>query len=234
MFKLLTLRLFPGCCCLCDGVGHNGLDLCEVCLDSLSLNVACCSRCAMPIEHQSPPDTILCGSCLNEKSAITRTIAPYIFAYPADYIVRSLKFNFEEKYARLMGELLANKVQEARISLPEYLMPVPLHRQRYLERGFNQAELMTKFCGSRLDLPILQNRLIRYYNTQAQSRLDRRLRKKNLRGAFQVPRGAPMPRHIALIDDVITTGSTVGEISQVLLKSGVERVDVWAFARAVK
>lgn len=234
MFKLLTHRIFPGCCCLCDGPGINGLDLCEVCLDCLQVNSVCCSRCAMPVEHHSPQGSILCGSCLHEKSAITRTLAPYIFNYPVDYIVRSLKFNFEEKYARLMGELLAKRVQDAQISIPEYLIPVPLHRRRYLERGFNQAELIAKFCGSKLDLPIIRNRLIRCQNTPPQSGLGRRLRKKNLKGAFQLVCGAPLPRHIALIDDVITTGSTVSEISQVLLKSGVERVDVWAFSRAIK
>lgn len=233
MFKLLTHRVFPGSCCLCDGPGFTGLDLCEVCIDGLPLNSVCCSRCAAPVAQRTTNRMIVCGSCLHEEPQITRTIAPYIFGFPVDHIVRSLKFNNEEKYARLAGELLAQRVHDARDSKPECLIPVPLHRQRYLDRGFNQAELVAKYCGARLSLPIIRNRLIRCRNTPAQTGLGRRLRHKNLRGAFQIVSGTVLPRHIALIDDVITTGSTVREISAVLLSAGVERVDAWAFARAV-
>lgn len=233
MFKLLTHRVFPGSCCLCDGSGLGGLDLCEVCNDSLPLNTICCSRCAAPVAQRTDDHLNICGSCLQEEPLITRTIAPYIFGFPVDHIVRSLKFNGEEKYARLVGELLAKRVQDVRYSKPECLISVPLHRQRYLHRGFNQAELIAKYCGACLSLPVVRNRLIRIRNTPAQTGLGRRLRHKNLRGAFQLVSSAPLPSHIALIDDVITTGSTVREISAVLLSSGVERVDVWAFARAV-
>lgn len=233
MFKLLTHRMFPGCCCLCDGPGYKGLDLCEVCLKCLPINAVCCSRCAAPLEHASLEGMILCGSCLREKSPITQTVAAYIFDFPTDYIVRSLKFKGEEKYARLIGGLLAQHVEDMQVSVPDCLIPVPLHRRRYLERGFNQAELIAAYCGSRLGLPIIRKALIRCRNTPPQTGFGRRLRHKNLKGAFQVVSGTSLPKHIALIDDVITTGSTVREISKLLVQSGVERIDVWAFARAV-
>ncbi len=234
MFKLLTHWVFPGCCCLCDGLGHDGLDLCKVCFDSLLKNDKSCSRCAIPIEYSDSNTGLLCGVCLKEKLRITRTTAPFIFAYPADYIVRSLKFNCEEKYSRLMGELLARSIQKHDVSMPEYLVPVPLHQQRYLERGFNQAELLAHYCAIRLGLPVENSLLTRTQHTPPQTGFGRELRRKNLRGAFEVTKNGTLPRYVALIDDVITTGSTVREISQVLLKAGVERVDVWAFCRARK
>ena len=234
MFKLLTHWMFPGCCCLCDGSGCDGMDICEVCLNCLPNNLISCSRCASPIIYTGLSEAILCGSCLKEKPRLTQTIAPFIFEYPVDYIVRSLKFQHEEKYARLMGELLAKVVQDSKVTMPECLIPVPLHRLRYLERGFNQAELVAYFCAAQLGLPVANNFLERVQYTVPQTGLGRDLRKKNLRGAFQVTGGNSLPKHVTVIDDVITTGSTVNEISSVLLKRGVERVDVWAFARAVK
>ena len=124
-------------------------------------------------------------------------------------------------------------VSNQEIALPDMLIPVPLHNMRMMKRGFNQACELGTYISKVFDLPLLTTALRRHRNTQAQSGLSRKQRRKNVRGAFYW-HGAKKPaRHIALIDDVMTTGTTVTECAGVLKKAGAKRVDVWVAARAI-
>lgn len=116
---------------------------------------------------------------------------------------------------------------------PDMLIPVPLHNFRMMKRGFNQAYELGNYLSQVFDIPMLITALRRHRNTKAQSGLSRLQRRQNLRGAFYWHGQKKPGRHIALIDDVMTTGTTVSECARVLKKAGAKRVDVWVAARAI-
>lgn len=116
--------------------------------------------------------------------------------------------------------------------LPQYLLCVPLHGERLRERGFNQALELARPLARALAIPLDVHSLVRTRPTQAQTGLDAAARRQNLRKAFEFRPGNSPARHVALLDDVMTTGSTLRECARVLRRGGIERVDVWALARA--
>lgn len=117
--------------------------------------------------------------------------------------------------------------------MPHYLLPVPLHPERLRERGYNQALELARPLSRILGIPIAHRLCTRRRATLAQTSLDGGERRRNLRGAF-LPSLGEMPRHVAIIDDVVTTGTTVEELARTLRLAGVEVVEVWACARAGK
>lgn len=118
------------------------------------------------------------------------------------------------------------------VELPQALLAVPLHTGRLRQRGCNQALELAKPLARAFGLPLPVQGLHRVRATLAQSELDAGARRRNVRGAFAVSRGARLPDHVAVVDDVMTTGSTLAECARMLKRSGVQRVDVWALARA--
>ena len=114
---------------------------------------------------------------------------------------------------------------------PELLIPIPLHNQRYRQRRFNQATEIARPISRLLGIPLNLNACVRIRDTTPQFDLPAKLRKKNLRKAFAMKK-AICANHIAIIDDVVTTGNTVNELAKVVRRSGVERIDIWSFARA--
>jgi len=119
------------------------------------------------------------------------------------------------------------------LSHPDILIPVPLHNRRMMKRGFNQAGELGNYASKVLGIPLLTTALRRHRNTEAQSGLSRKQRQKNVRGAFYWHGSKKPGRHVALIDDVMTTGTTVTECARVLLKAGAKRVDIWVATRAI-
>jgi ComF family protein len=142
-----------------------------------------------------------------------------------------LKFNAQYKNARLLGLLLAEGLRQTP-QLPDCLIPVPLHKARYRERGFNQSIEIARTAGKALQIPVDVHSCIRHRDTPHQTQLTAKQRRKNMKNAFSIRQAIPA-RHIAIIDDVMTTGSTVHELAAVLKKAGVARVDVWVCARAI-
>jgi len=114
---------------------------------------------------------------------------------------------------------------------PDCIVPVPLHFIREFQRGYNQAELIAKQLSYNLEIPLNRNLIKRIRHTPSQSSLSKKERQRNLRKAF-VCTQSEMPKFIALVDDVMTTGSTVEAITKILFGAGVKRVDVWCCARA--
>ena len=114
---------------------------------------------------------------------------------------------------------------------PEVLLPVPLHWWRQWQRGYNQSALIGRTLSRELGIPMDENLLKRCKATPPQSRLDRRTRKKNLRNAFSL--NEHHYRHVALLDDVVTTGATAEAITRALMRSGVETVEIWAICRTL-
>jgi len=209
--RLVAATLFPPKCCLCGFPGVSfDLDLCSFC-------------------HADLP-------WLNEA---TSTVVALRFATPADDLIRQLKYHGVYANARVLGVLLAQAVDERAAPLPRLLVPVPLHAARLRERGFNQAVALARYAGRMLKVPIAPGVVRRARDTPSQTSLSVDERHRNVRGVFAVSGARALRRlsaagHVAIVDDVITTGSTVAELKCVLLAAGCRRVDVWAVASAAQ
>ncbi|AFL73735.1 ComF family protein [Thiocystis violascens] len=221
--------LFPATCVLCGAPGVGGRDLCAGCDAELPRNRASCFRCALPLEGSVPPG-MLCGRCQKKAPPFERCITVFRYESAVPSLVVGAKFRGRLNFARLLGQCLAETIREHALALPDVLVPVPLHSGRLRERGYNQALEIARALGRELDLPVDAKCCIRIAATQPQVGLDPRARRRNLRGAFALTRQPPW-RRVAIVDDVVTTGSTVAELSRDFLKAGVEQVDVWAVAR---
>ena len=221
--------LLPPTCILCGNAGSQGRDLCAACYRRLLRNDLCCYRCAETLE---PPATspMLCGRCLSSTPAFDETYAPFIYQGEMRHLITSLKFGAHYKNARLLGLLLAEHLQ-ATAQRPDLILPVPLHKARYRERGFNQAIEIAKTVSKELHIPLDLNSCHRHKDTPHQTALTAKQRRKNMKQAFTINKPIHA-QHIALLDDVMTTGSTAHELAVILKKAGVSRVDVWVCARA--
>jgi ComF family protein len=221
----LLPRLCPGCG---DWAGA-GRALCPGCEASLPVITAACPRCAAPYEH--PDIHGECGRCQQHPPAFSRSIALYRYQPPVDHFIRELKFRHQLGLARLLGERLAAQV--LREPRPDVIVPVPLHRRRLRERGYNQALEIARPVARELGLPLHRHLLVRRRATAAQAGLSVAARRKNVHGAFALRPGAVVQDlRVALVDDVLTTGSTAQAAAQCLVAAGARRVDVWVIARA--
>jgi ComF family protein len=147
-------------------------------------------------------------------------------------MIRRLKYGGSVTQGRVLGELFSlYMVNTPSESWPQLLLPVPLAPVRFRKRGYNQAIVLAEQIQRRLDVPLRADVVIRTRETTEQAGLDQHARRRNIRGAFAVTRELTLT-HVAIVDDVVTTGSTVNELARTLKRAGVKRVDVWAIARA--
>ncbi len=227
--KQLLGAILPPRCLLCGGEGSANADLCAGCRADLPLNSCCCARCALPLEHPAEQ----CGLCLKREPPFASAWAPFLYAHPLNLLEGRFKFQRDLAAGRLLSSLM---IERARLQLsgplPESLLCVPLHRERLRERGYNQALELARPLAQALAIPLDLHALIRTRSTSAQTGLDAKARRRNLHDAFAVAESATLPAHVAILDDVMTTGTTLRECARVLRRAGVERVDVWALARA--
>ena len=232
--RRLQHALLPPHCLLCGQAGARGRDLCPACAGDLQRNVTCCPRCALPLAAPAP----LCGECLQHEPPFSAAFAPFVYAHPLDLLVGKLKFARSLAAGRVLGDLWLDAIGRQPPDRPALLVPVPLHRERLRERGYNQALELAKPLARALRIPFAADLLVRTQATPAQTNLDARTRRKNLRGAFEFRPdrldAGVLPDHVALVDDVMTTGATLRECARVLKRAGVARVDAWALARAPK
>lgn len=215
MLRQVYQALFPSRCLLCDGGGCSaGVDLCGICERDLPG--------AMPAYRDADPP-------------LAASFSPWRYDYPVDRLVLALKFHGDRSVARTLGRLLARRRVELAAPLPDRVVPVPLHPRRLRERGYNQADEIARHVAAELGLRRLPRALERVRDTPAQSRLRAAGRRRNLADAFRAASAAGPAlagRHIALIDDVITTGSTARAAAAALLAGGAARVELWTLARA--
>lgn len=219
-------RLWPAHCLVCgEAGGPERAALCPACRRSLPWNHSACLRCGLPL----PMPADACGHCQRGPPPLTETRAVFRYEPPLDRLLPRLKFHNDLAAGRLCGELMASALAEA--ERPEALIPLPLHRSRLRGRGFDQTLELAKPLARALRLPLLDDVLLRVRDTAPQSRLDAPARRRNLRRAFAVRPDVVLPAHVALVDDVMTTGATLHAAADALLRAGVERVDAWVCAR---
>ena len=220
--------LFPPTCALCDGDSYQGLDLCKGCYRDLPRIRRACTRCAAPISLAG--HSLVCGLCQRKLPWFQGATAPFQYQQPLVYLIHQLKFARQLSMARLLGRLMTEHFAN-RPGLPDCLIPVPLHPKRLRERGFNQAMEISRVLGKGLNIPVLSRSCRRVKFTVAQSLLPLKKRRANVRNAFQV-HGGLKDRHVAIVDDVLTTGNTANELARCLIRAGAKRVEVWVVARA--
>ncbi len=225
--KNLQFHLFPATCLVCGASGEGILDLCGGCHSELPRNNHPCQRCGIPLYGENP---LVCGQCQRHPPPFERTLTPFLYEPPMDHLIKMLKFQGQLAAATLLGHLLQEALAHRTTPLPEALLPVPLHSKRLAERGFNQALEIARIVSKTLSIPVLVNAVQRSRATPPQVSLDAKARRGNVRGAFRLQQSL-QAKHVAIMDDVITTGSTVAEVAQVLKMSGVEEVEIWALAR---
>jgi len=156
---------------------------------------------------------------------------PFEYRPPLDGWVQTLKFKQRLSHARVLGELAADYLEDRLDACPDRIIPVPLHRARLRQRGYNQALEIARPIARRLKTAIDYRSVYRSRATPPQSRLSHRVRRANIRGAFTACADVTGIR-VAIVDDVMTTGSTVGELARCLRRAGAEDVEVWVVARA--
>ena len=221
----------PGTCLLCDGPADTTHALCGACQDELPWLGPHCSVCALPL----PAAGLTCAHCLRRAPAFARVEAPWRYAFPVDALITRFKHHSAWPLGRLLGALLAEHLRHAHLEglpRPDLLLPVPLARPRLRQRGFNQAALLARWLGDALRISVRDDLLLRPQDTATQQGLDAVARRRNLRGAFALadPQ-AVSGRHVALVDDVLTTGATAEALASLLVKAGAARVDVYCLAR---
>jgi ComF family protein len=231
-FSRFLAALFPATCVLCGAPGiaaKGGRDLCPGCMAELPHNRNACVQCAMPFESPMPFGT-RCAACQRRAPPFDTSLAAFRYEAAIPSLVVGIKFRGRLGLARLLGQCLADRVREANQPRPEVLLPVPLHPSRLRTRGYNQALEIARVVGRDLSLPIDHACCVRIQATPPQAGLDERTRRRNIRGAFAT-RGTLPWDHVAILDDVVTTGSTVAELSRVLRAAGVRRIQVWSVGR---
>ena len=175
-----------------------------------------------------------CGACLADPPPFERTVCAFEYGFPWQGLIGRFKFEGAVDLARPLAERLTAAVRAAGIDRPDCVVPVPLSHSRLAERGFNQAWELARRVARALRVPSLPNALLRAIDTPHQAGLERRARLSNLHGAFTAAaphRHKLAGRHVALVDDVMTTGATVAAAAAALRRAGVARVQVWVLAR---
>ncbi len=231
MDKLLDF-FFPPRCQLCGDTSNLGStgQLCVACTHDLQLNLTACRHCAVPLNFE---ELNQCGKCIKSAPVYDSCWSPFIYAQPLEWMIQQLKFNAKLSYAPLLSNLMISNLPEQfyKNQTADVIIPMPLHNSRLKQRGFNQSSLLAAPLAKALGLPVDTNSCQRILNTDHQTGKNARQRQQNIKNAFTFNNHFNY-RHVLVFDDVVTTGSSVAELSKTIKLAGVNRVDVWSLARA--
>lgn len=217
-------QAWPQHCFLCAAACRHD-PLCVACRQELPrLTATICAVCATPLAK----DAVLCGACLRHPPAFAHTVAAWQYAWPLDRLIHAFKFHHQFSVLPVLSEPLLEQIRKQ--PLPEVIVPMPLHAQRLRQRGYNQALLLAQHLSRHLKIPLLKTACHRTRHTVEQSGLSRTERANNLRRAFAC--GAQVHgQHVALVDDVMTSGSSAHWLAQAMRDAGALSVRCWVLAR---
>ncbi len=220
--------VFQQHCALCDATTTKSHSLCDDCIDSLpKAPQPCCMQCGRQANAE------VCGHCLKQTPHYDRTSALFSYRFPTDALLQQYKYRQALYLSQTLGKLLAKHHQHHAVN---YLVPMPLHPDRLKTRGFNQSLEIAKTVTKQLNIPFDNTSVQRVKNTAPQASLPLKDRLKNVRNAFATtPEAADKfkGKRIAIIDDVMTTGSSLDELAKTIKKAGAKQVECWVIARAL-
>lgn len=217
-------RLLPPRCQHC-GATTPGPQLCAPCAVELPWNTPACPGCALPSASGAP-----CPACLQAPEPFDAACSALRLEGPVQSAVHGLKYSGRLLNAALLAEALAATVKARNGPLPQRLLPMPLARGRLWQRGFNQALEISRLLGRELGIAVDCTSATRLRATPDQIGQSRRERQASVAGAFAVgPEVAGL--HIALVDDVMTTGASLAELARMARLAGAARVEAWSVAR---
>jgi ComF family protein len=197
-------------------------------------------RCVFCGMRTREPEKHICGDCNEELPRIESppppasspfhvAVASVAYEFPVDAAIKAFKFQRKLYFAPAFAELLYESCQQLPSDI-DAVLPVPLHWRRRWFRGFNQAYEIGRPVARYLGVPLMRG-VTRHRATPSQSGLNAHERARNMRCAFVV-RGAILHRHVLIVDDVITTGATAGQLARIVRSAGSDRVSVLTVARA--
>lgn len=226
VISALKRWIVPSACLLCAGPADPGT-ICDGCRSSLPWNRIACPVCALPLNG---PISHVCASCAAEPPHFDSALSAFRYQAPIKQAIAGLKYHAQFRQSRWLGGEIAALVAARPTPFPELLIPVPLYPQRLRKRGYNQALELARGISRSLAIDIDWQAATRTRETADQIGKRAVERRREVRGAFAVE-ARIAGRHIALIDDVMTTGSTVNELARVCREAGAARIEVWTVAR---
>lgn len=225
MFNLQTI--LEAECVLCSKTAHDAHPaLCTDCRKQL-ISHHCCKQCGNLIADKN---LTICGDCQTTPPPIDHTFHLSSYSPAAKELITQLKFNQQLLIAESLGKILADEIRDQSATLPDVMIPVPMHKKRLRQRGFNQALQIAKPLAKQLSIPLSNAIAYRNFYTPPQTQLDAGTRRTNPQSSFHCKK--LHGEHIAIIDDVITTGSTVNALARALKQAGASKVSAWAIAHA--
>jgi len=227
--KNSLFRWLPSVCPLCQEPISQHDYICSPCKNNLPYITKACPYCGKKL----PNDISICGDCLQKEDFIIDDfVAPFHYDFPISKLIIDLKFHKKIIHAAFLGRLMAEHLKQ-RTELPECIIPVPLHTTRLKERGYNQALEIARPISKKLNIPIDIKSCQRIRATKAQASIPSEERKQNMRNAFAVTQEISY-QHVAILDDVTTTGHTITALAKTLRQAGVKQISVWCCAKTLK
>ena len=232
MLRSLAYRLLPPPCVVCGlEPGARSTSICPRCeTDFFALKTVRCERCAIRLPGANSGALRVCGRCLAEVPHFDATMTLADYVSPIDGMVIALKFTARLDLAQFFGQLLASRLSAlSPPSKDSIVIPVPLAFERIRQRGFNQSHHIARAFAATVGLPLVTDRLLRVRHTAPQQTLALSERQRNVRGAFAVE--GSVSGHVFVVDDVMTTGSTLNEAARVLKQAGASQIHNLIVAR---
>jgi len=229
MVDRLLDAILPWRCVVCS-LSCSRPGICASCKSTMPWNSPACIQCGLPLANEHDQR---CGACLGCSPACDFVVSPLLFEFPVNRLVHRFKFKRDLASGSVLACLMLEKLRLADSGSPDLVIPVPMHRWRLMCRGLNPAFVLARQLGRSLHIPVAVHDLQRHRHTRTQTGLDAARRRRNLKGAFRWSGRTLKNRSVVLVDDVMTTGSTITECSRVLRRAGARRVSAWTIARAV-
>ncbi|KKN07417.1 hypothetical protein LCGC14_1067080 [marine sediment metagenome] len=222
----LYSKVFPIPCLLC-GLPTEKEALCDGCINDLPTLQHACHLCSTPLSKGQ-----ICGRCLISPPIQQQSLSLFIYDSNVKRCISAFKYHQQIHLAKIFATLFIKQHKLDSTTLPDCIIPIPLHPKRLAERGYNQSALFCQQLSQQLHIATHSNYLTRIKNTSSQASLNAKQRRKNMRDAFEVSCEG-LPEHVALVDDVMTSGATCSAAANELKKSGVKHIEVWTIARAI-
>ena len=231
LFRYVLDFALPPRCGGCGAIVEEVDSFCAECWRNLEfLGPGGCSRCGLPLKAT---DIEICAACLAKPPRLDRIRAAVAYDHISRSIAMRLKYGRKVALARTMSRYMQPLVGD--LPADALFVPVPLHRLRLWQRGFNQSAIVARELSRRTGVPLALDALRRTRATPPLRGLNMRQRRRTVAGAFTAVSNAELRgRTVVLIDDVLTTGSTANACARVLKKAGAARVDLISWARVVR